>query len=195
MRKVTKKPYWLNKKSVIAGLDGVSTSTFDKWQIEPAAKIGRETFFALQDILENFLDRKTMKLRQENEKLRQKILELENTLGAGARVTSEVKRDKDIAHTRLLEGQSIAQELKNKVTMREMAPFGYITYILAGISNEIRGFHDTLPMECGKQLGLSITEIETISIMVSNVAERIAKLGDKRWLEKMLVEYEKQNRG
>lgn len=51
---ITRQPHWLNKSRMAASL-GISTQAFDKWGVEPVARIGREAFYDVRSVLENRL--------------------------------------------------------------------------------------------------------------------------------------------
>ncbi len=57
---ITRQPFWLNKKSMADSL-GISTQAFDKWGVEPIAKIGREAFYDAKSVLENRLQHQDRK--------------------------------------------------------------------------------------------------------------------------------------
>lgn len=52
---ITRQPHWLNKSRMATSL-GISTQAFDKWGVEPVARIGREAFYDVRSVLENRLD-------------------------------------------------------------------------------------------------------------------------------------------
>lgn len=93
---------------------------------------------------------------------------------------------------RLIRAQAEAREMENEMMRRDVAPFGFVSFVLGKIASEVRGLHDALPMECGRQLNLTVQETEKISVMVAQVAGSVAQLGDRQWLESALDEF---NRG
>lgn len=47
-------PEWLNKSNMALSL-GISVQAFDKWKVDPIAKIGREVFFDVRSVVINRL--------------------------------------------------------------------------------------------------------------------------------------------
>lgn len=48
------KPGWLTRKIMVEHLE-IADSTFTKWDVKPVAKIGRNTYYMLRDVIENRL--------------------------------------------------------------------------------------------------------------------------------------------
>ncbi len=48
-------PEWLNKSNMALSL-GISVQAFDKWNVDPVAKIGREVFFDVRSVVANRLE-------------------------------------------------------------------------------------------------------------------------------------------
>ena len=48
-------PAWLNKSNMASSL-GISVQAFDKWKVDPVAKIGREVFFDVRSVVINRLE-------------------------------------------------------------------------------------------------------------------------------------------
>lgn len=90
---------------------------------------------------------------------------------------------------RLIRAQAEEREMKNDLMRREIAPFKFVSYVLGKISNEIRGLHDALPMECMKKLNLTVQEAEKIRGVVAVTADRVTRLSDRQWLERVLSEF------
>jgi len=49
------KSCWLNQKTMALSC-GVSLTTFQRWGVRPVARIGRQVFYSLRDVLDNRLD-------------------------------------------------------------------------------------------------------------------------------------------
>ena len=167
-------PYWLNKTNMAASL-GISPQAFTAWGVEPVAKIGREVFYVVGDVLAN---REGYWLSKAGEP---------DDPGAVQR-----RIDYELARTRLVEAQASHQELKNEIARHEVAPFRFISYTLGRVAGEIRGLHDSLPMECGRRLNLSLPDVEKIREMVAVVANRCADLADIDWLNRVLDDFNRE---
>jgi|GEM_PF-6223252 len=48
-------PAWLNKSNMASSL-GISVQAFDKWKVDPVARIGREVFFDVRTVVINRLE-------------------------------------------------------------------------------------------------------------------------------------------
>ena len=49
-------PHWLNQRTAALSC-GVSTKSFAEWRVEPCARIGKEVFYTVADIVQNRLSR------------------------------------------------------------------------------------------------------------------------------------------
>ncbi|MDG9928267.1 MULTISPECIES: terminase small subunit [unclassified Pseudomonas] len=117
-----KKRGWLNKSEMAASL-GISPQAFEKWGVEPAAKIGREVFFTAQAVLQNRLDYAAGK---------------QQPAGAdGAEIDPLADYKLTLERTRLTAAQAYGQEQKNKVKDRELVPAPFATFALARIAAKI----------------------------------------------------------
>ena len=118
----TKQPGWLNKSDMAKSL-GISSQAFDKWGVEPIAKIGRESFFRVQDVVQNRIDN-TLKKHQPDYSDIDGVDPL-----AEAKLTQE--------RLRLTKAQADAQEKKNQVADKQLVPVEFATFALAQISAKI----------------------------------------------------------
>jgi hypothetical protein len=72
---------------------GLSLSCFQKWEVEPIAKIGRQVFYRFSDVLENRLAHQKSRLTK-------------------SAATSEISRAEREAKLRLTEAQAEGQEIR-----------------------------------------------------------------------------------
>lgn len=118
---------WLNKSEMADSL-GISTQAFDKWGVEPIARIGRETFFDARSVVNNRVGR-IGSIQQPSDEIdplaEQKLVQ---------------------ERLRLTSAQAAAQELKNEVSNRILIPSEFITFTLSRLVPEISSTLDTLPM-------------------------------------------------
>lgn len=133
-----REPHWLNKSETARSL-GISTQAFDKWGVKPVAKIGREAFYEMRDVLDNRL-----------EHLKQKTNPVD-------------PEDYEAQRTRLTKEQADQLEMKNAVTRREQAPVSLLEMALAEISERINAILDAIPSKVKKRLpALTSTEMNHI---------------------------------
>ncbi len=159
LRKPTKPlKSWLNRSNLIASL-GISGTAFDNWKVEPVARIGREAFFTVADVLQNRLARQA---------------ELRGDDDQGPSANDEQQSEK----TRLIREQRIAQELKNAQARRELAPVELIGWTLAKVGSQISAILESLPLRIKTILPrLSAAEVEHIRreiIKAQNVAASVS---------------------
>lgn len=111
-------PGWLNKQDMAASC-GISLTGFDKWAIEPVAKIGRNTYYRVVDVLDNRKARwsATLAVKQAAEQ----VPELPSVI--------EAEREKML----LTREQRIGQELKNAQTRRELAPVKLLEWVIGKV--------------------------------------------------------------
>ena len=43
---------WISRKTMLELL-AITASSFDAWKVEPAGKIGRQTYYTLRDVIDN----------------------------------------------------------------------------------------------------------------------------------------------
>lgn len=118
----TRQPGWLNKSEMAKSL-GISPQAFDKWDVEPIARIGREAFYRVQDVVQNRIDHALRKYQPDDP----------DGEGADRKVESELLRER----LRLTSAQADAQEQKNQVNERILVPVPFATYSLAKIAAQI----------------------------------------------------------
>lgn len=118
----TKQPGWLNKSEMAKSL-GISPQAFDKWDVEPIARIGREAFYRVQDVLENRLEHAARK---------QQPTGLDEE---GIDPLAEHKLTQE--RLRLTKAQADAQEKKNQVADKELVPVTFATFALSKIAAQI----------------------------------------------------------
>lgn len=124
-----KQPGWLNKKEMALSLR-LSPTGFEKWDVQPIAKIGRETFYDCKAVLDNRL----------------------NEAGNNC-PTSPTFDITDIADpveqlkARKLEQEIVALELKNGVLEGRSLPATIVTEVITRVLSPAIGIFETLPLE------------------------------------------------
>lgn len=152
---------WLNKSDMASSL-GISVQAFDKWGVEPAARIGREVFYDTRAVLDNRLDHQQGK----------KQLDDELDPLAEQKLTQE--------RLRLTKAQAEAQELKNEVTRRTLIPADFAVFALGQIVPEVSSLMDTLPMTMRrKHPDLAARHITTLEREATKVRNTCASFADK----------------
>lgn len=118
----TKQRGWLNKSEMASSL-GISPQAFDKWRVEPIARIGREAFYTVQDVVQNRIENAARKQQPEA------------VDGHGIDPLIEYKLAQE--RLRLTSAQADAQEKKNQVSDKLLVPVPFATFALAKIAAQI----------------------------------------------------------
>lgn len=122
--KVEKQSHWLNKRETAAGL-GISVQAFSAWGVRPVAKIGRESFYTIRDVLDNRLDHQAENLKS---------------------VDDEMVTGLERERLRLTRAQADNMEIKNEIAKGKIAPIEIIQIVLSRISGEAAGELDSIPL-------------------------------------------------
>ena len=134
-----REPHWLNKSETAKSL-GISVQAFDKWGVQPVAKIGRENFYTMRSVLDN-------RLENHNEK------------HAG----DADPDDYEAQRTRLTKEQADQLEMKNAVTRREQAPVQLLQLALDEMAQRITAILGAIPSKVKKRVP-SLTSGEMTNI-------------------------------
>lgn len=167
----TKQRGWLNKSEMAASL-GISVQAFDKWGVEPAARIGREAFYDCRAVIDNRLSRADAKRQPDEDE------------GLDQQLDAKLQQER----LRLTAAQAEGQELKNEVTKRKSVPVEFAMFVLSRIAAEIASGLDTLPLTLKRRHpDLEVRHIESVQRELAKVRNRAATLDDR--LPEMLDEY------
>ncbi len=148
---------WLNKSEMADSL-GISTQAFDKWGVEPVARIGRETFFDVRSVVANRVGRMGA------------IPQPDDVLDPLAEQKLVQER------LRLTTAQAEAVELKNEVSRRVLIPADFITFSLSRLVPEISSTLDTLPMVVRRRHPeLEARHLETLEREATKIRNACAK--------------------
>lgn len=158
-KKTEIQPGWINKSQMAASL-GISTQAFEKWGVQPVAKIGRESFFRCSDVVEN-------RVRHREEKYKP---ELDPDLDPNSL---------DFQRLRLTKEQADNMELKNEQARAKLVPIELMTRILARIGSEWAALVDALPLNIKrKHPGLDGQTIEDIKRQCVRMQNAVARLDE-----------------
>lgn len=159
---ITRKPYWLNKKNMAESL-GISVQAFDKWGVEPVAKIGRESFYDTRSVLDNRLEHQGGK--------QQPGSELIDPL-AEAKLLQE--------RLRLTREQADAQAMRNEVKRRNLIPVEFMTFAIARLCNLLGSTLDTVHTKVKrKHPDIEPRHLEAMQREVAVTRNETAKLNER----------------
>ncbi len=151
MLKQEKQDHWLNKNQAAKSI-GISVRSFSDWNVKPVAKIGREVFYTIEDIL-------TSRLEHQAENLKPAYEDLEKE------------------RIRLTRAQAENLELKNEVARSEVAPVELLTHAISNGATQIAAILGSVPLNIKRQIPrLTSSEIETIKreiVKAQNAAAHI----------------------
>lgn len=123
-------PSWLNKTQMAASL-GISVQAFDKWGVQPVARIGRSAYFDVRSVLDN---------------------RIANTAARQPSVDEGDDTDPLIEHKReqeeylLTRERRIGQQQKNEMAARQVVPADFAIFTLSQMASQIASILDTLPL-------------------------------------------------
>jgi phage terminase Nu1 subunit (DNA packaging protein) len=153
------KDFWLNKSQMAASLN-ISVQAFDKWRIEPVARVGRSVYFSVADVLNN-------RLNNEKGKHQLKVVDPEDLEEGNI----------DYERYRLTKAQADAQELKNEIALGNVVPTEFAVFALTKVAAESVGILDSLPMNINrKHPEITVLQIENIKREVAKACNVIREL-------------------
>lgn len=161
----TKQRGWLNKSEMASSL-GISPQAFDKWGVTPVARIGREAFYTVQNVVENRVGHAQRK---------------QQPGGDGPEGLDPWAEQKLVQERlRLTIAQADAQEKKNQVADKLLVPVPFSTFALEKISSKIGSKLETV----GKTVSRRHPEIdprilETMEREIALARNIAAQFGDE----------------
>ncbi|MDG9891217.1 MULTISPECIES: terminase small subunit [Pseudomonas] len=166
---ITRQPYWLNKKRMAESL-GISVQAFDKWGVEPVAKIGRESFYDTRSVLDNRLQHQSGKQQLGGDDI--------DPL-AEAKLLQE--------RLRLTREQADSQAMRNEVKRRNLVPVGFMTFAITRFANLVGSGLDTIHTKVKRKhpdieprhLEAVQREVAVTRNEVANLHERLPEIHDE----------------
>lgn len=159
----------LNKKNMAKSC-GIGLTAFDKWEVKPVSRKGREAFYDVSSVIKNRVDNA-----------------LEKVISADGEVNNEELLKERI---RLTKAQADAQEIRNDVAREWLIPMDLLSFILPRIAGEISSRLDGIPLTLKRKYPeLKPSHIEAVKTEVALASNRAAAMHEEldRWLE----EYER----
>lgn len=153
------KPSWLTQADMAASCDK-SLSAFQKWNVEPVEKIGRNVFYAVADVLENRLNDQEVRFQKHAPSDMAEMIQAE--------------REEKLLLTK---AQREGQELKNSQLRKELAPVSIIEWTLGKVGSQIAAILDSLPLQikkrCPKLTASGIEVIRREIVKAQNIAATV----------------------
>lgn len=166
------KPHWLNKSTMAASL-GITVQAFDKWKVDPIARIGRENFYDVRSILDNRL-----RLAE------QKAAADEQQDGIDPLIEYKLMEER----RGLTAAQRVGQENKNAVSAKQLVPVEFSTFALSRVVAQIGSILDTVAHKVRrKHPDIEVRHVEAMQREIALARNVAAELGDN--LPEILDEY------
>lgn len=182
-------PEHLNQRTMAAAC-GVSVRNFQNWGVPPAATDGRQKFYTVRAVMDNRLAEQAARYQVQIDRLQARITELETS--EDGTTMAEVMLQQNRERTRLLAEQAEGQAMKNAMARHEVAPFDFLTYLLAGVAAQIASVMDGLPGQLIRITGLRPTEVDKVRSITAAASEQIVALGDEHWVAGQFDNYLKE---
>lgn len=152
----TPQPGWINQKDMAISC-GVSVRTLRNWDLEPVAKIGRDTFYTVGDVIENRLAAHQQKQGKYG-KSDDAEFGLESIIDPVERLKAERMQE-----------EIIQLRLRNAVLEGRSLPAWAVTEVLSRILSVAVGVFETLPLDIKRRYP------DLDSSIITMLEERIAK--------------------
>ncbi|MDU9416123.1 terminase small subunit [Pseudomonas sp. zfem005] len=170
----TTKPRGCLNKSEMASSLGISPQAFDKWGVEPVARMGREAFYLVQDVVEN---------RVQHALRKQQPGHLD---GEGVDPLIEYKLN--VERLRLTAAQADAKEKENLVTDKQLVPAPFATFALVKLAAQVGSILDTVSKTLRrKHPDMDSRHLESLERELAMARNAAAELGEH--LPEYLDEY------
>lgn len=151
-----RQPGWLNKSELATSL-GISVQALNKWGLQPIARIGRESFFTVETVVDNRVQHAVSKLEKNNNQPAPASLEA---------IADPVERLK----AERMQEEIIQLRLRNSVLEGRSLPAWAVTEVLTRILSVAVAVFDTLPLDIKRRHPDLDTRI------INMVEDRIAKI-------------------
>lgn len=167
-------PSWLNKSQMAASL-GISVQAFDKWGVQPIARIGRSAYFDVRSVLDNRLANARPRHNPEGE---DQVPEFDPLL--------EHRREQE--EYLLTKERRIGQQQKNEIAARKVVPSEFAIFTLSRVASEIAAILDTLPLTMArKHPDLETRHLDTLMRELARARNQASGLDEK--LPELLDDY------
>lgn len=159
-------PHWLNKSAMAESL-GISVQAFDRWGVNPTAKVGRSVYYTVADVVANRINHEVGKQQPTTTKN-----DPQGDLIPDGGI--------DFEKWRLTKATADGQELKNEINRQEVVPTDFAAFALARIAAEASGILDSLPLNLlRKHPEMTTLQQENIKRELAKAQNSLSRLSDK----------------
>lgn len=160
--------YWLNKRQLCESL-GISTTAFDKWRVEPVARVGNCNYYDVRSVVDNRVDNA----------LSRHTLERSSSATEGLDPATE--------QARLAKERADSIALKNARARGELIPADVAGLLFGRIGAEMAAVLDALPAKIKRRApGLTATDLEFIKTEIVRAQNAAAEID--RYLDELIDE-------
>ncbi|WP_122423305.1 terminase small subunit [Pseudomonas viridiflava] len=164
-KSITQQPGWLNKSRMAASL-GISVQAFDKWRVEPVARIGREAFYDAKTVLANRLKHQGSKDQpvDDDGNPLDPLIEYKH-LQQKLRLTTE---------------QADGQAMRNQVKAKKLVPVDFCLFALGKLSATLGSTLDTIHVKVKRKCpDIEPRHLEAVQREVAVTRNQAVELADK----------------
>ena len=137
VKPIERQPGWLNQTEMAASC-GISVVAFGKWGVQPVARIGRQAFYRVEDVIENRVA-----------KLNNQLARSTNQPGAadGQRDLTAIVDPMEKLKAEKLEQEIISFRLRNSVLEGRSLPSWVVTEVISRVLSGAIKVFETLPLD------------------------------------------------
>ena len=166
----------LNQRQMCESLN-ITPPGFNRWGVEPALRVGNQSFYSVRDVVDNRVAAALEKQRLERPPADD---------GDGLNPVAE--------QARLAKEKADAQALKNSVTRGELIPAEVVGLVISKIAGEMAAALDALPGQIKREEpGLSATSVEKIKRLI--VAAQNSAAEADRYLDEFVDDISAADQG
>lgn len=162
---IAREPHWLNKSRMAASL-GISVQAFDKWGVQPIAKIGRDNFYDVKSVLANRLKHQGAKDQPVDDN--------------GDPLDPLIEYKQAQQKLRLTTEQADAQAMRNQVKAKKLVPVDFNVFALGKVFSVMGSALDTAHVKVKRKCpDLEVRHVEAVQHVIAVTRNELVKLADK----------------
>lgn len=162
---IAREPHWLNKSRMAASL-GISVQAFDKWGVQPIAKIGRDNFYDVKSVLANRLKHQGAKDQPVDDN--------------GDPLDPLIEYKQAQQKLRLTTEQADAQAMRNQVKAKKLVPVDFNVFALGKVFSAMGSALDTVHVKVKRKCpDLEVRHVEAVQHVIAVTRNELVKLADK----------------
>lgn len=165
IKSIAQQPGWLNKTRMAESL-GISTQAFDKWGVEPVAKIGRNAFYDVKSVLANRLKHQGAKDQPVDDD--------------GNPLDPLIEYKQAQQKLRLTTEQADAQAMRNQVKAKKLVPVDFNVFALGKIFAAMGSALDTVHVKVKRKCpDIEVRHVDAVQHVVAVTRNELVKLAEK----------------